>query len=139
MSGLIQKVFPVVQRKNWVIGIKFSNKSVNLIISLFFFKLYLYDDDNELVKKRWMNIASGIITYEKLLAKVAGMTETDVTTKGVKSFFQRGTFTETLLIANLRYATKSIWTCAESEFRQFCWISDSHYTTARFIHYKHGI
>ena len=57
-------------------------------------------------------------------------------TKGAEPYFQPGSLSEILTIANLRHAASRIWICAEPEFR-LSWIklcsSDNHYTTAPLL------
>ena len=58
------------------------------------------------------------------------------TTKGVTPYFQPGTFSVTLYIANLLHARSRIWTCKDPKLR-FCWItfcsSDNNYTTTPLV------
>ena len=53
--------------------------------------------------------------------------------KAFTPYFQPGTLSEILTIANHRHDVSKVWTCAESEFR-LCWklcSSDNHYTSVR--------
>lgn len=58
------------------------------------------------------------------------------TTKGVTPYFQSGTFSVTLYIANLLHARSRIWTSKDPKLR-FCWTmfcsSDNNYTTTPLV------